>query len=126
MSGTRASVSSGLGGERPSNRRINGGGRTNHETASSGTMQLLDRLGYGLVSVPSLPNAGPGGDTEDDIRQAAQHEVGYYSGYSSRKEHKQKVDGESYPAQVNGIGFSPPPAGMICTLTSDLLSFSGR
>lgn len=122
MSTKRAEISlNNSGGEHSSNSGkstgSNGGGRNSHARESSGTMQLLDRLGYGLVSVPSLDNEAGGGG-EESVGRAALMGVGTCPEHVSRKEHERIVDDEPHSAQVNGMGFPPPPAGMICPMTS--------
>ncbi|CAN0226088.1 unnamed protein product, partial [Ectocarpus sp. 12 AP-2014] len=77
MSATRAATAaSGHGGSRMSNNDSDtyssGGGQENRERESSGTMQLLDRLGYGLVSLSGSPIATEGSATQKSVRQGQQ------------------------------------------------------
>lgn len=117
MSGTGEAISYDLGGERQGNSRRStgsngGGGRHSHKRESSGTMQLLDRLGYGLVSGSSSPDVSAGERIEENIGQDLQEGVDYYPDHTSPKKHERYIDDELYLAQVNGTGFSPPLAGM--------------
>lgn len=71
-------------------------------------MQLLDHLGYGLVSVSSSPHAGAGEITGG----SAGHAVGKVDACSDRAGWEERiVDTQQYQAQVNDMGYSQTPAG---------------
>lgn len=63
-----------------SNTYSSGGGQENRERESSGTMQLLDRLGYGLVSLSGSPLATEESARQKSVRQGQQRiDEGLYS-----------------------------------------------
>ncbi|CAM9098373.1 unnamed protein product [Ectocarpus sp. 4 AP-2014] len=85
MSATSAATAaSGHGVSRMSNNDSStynsGGGQENRERESSGTMQLLDRLGYGLVSLSGSPIATEESARQKSVRQGQQRiDEGLYS-----------------------------------------------
>lgn len=79
-----ATAASDHGGSRLSNNDSSthnrGGEQENRERESSGTMQLLDRLGYGLVSLSASPLAAEESATQKSVRQGQQRiDEGSYS-----------------------------------------------
>lgn len=73
------------------------------EKESSGTMQLLDRLGYGLVSLSSSPDAGKEGKREGSF------------GHNTHKK-EEPADDEPYSAPVSGM--DPAVAGILHEIVS--------